>query len=103
MEGLGKSAGVAIITDVVYSTETKSLKQEQEGGGEEAKTEYESLKASIREKEKELKHLQFKGAVLVKEKELLQQFAGHVTKVHGQKKVRVHVVEFGGIIKQLLN
>ena len=92
MEGLGKSAGVAIITDVVYSTETKGLQEEeQEGGGEEAKTEYESLKASIREKEKELKHLQFKGAVLAKEKELLQQFAGHITKVHGQKKVRCGV------------
>jgi len=98
VEGLGKSAGVAIITDVVYSTETKSLKQEQEEGGEEAETEYESLKASIREKEKELKRLQFRGAVLVKEKELLRRLAGNGTKVHGQKKVRAHLMEFGGII-----
>ena len=98
MEGLSESAEKVIITDVIYSTENKTLNEEEgegggEGGGGEGGTgEYERLKGVIKEKEKELKHLQFRVEVLVKEKGLLQQFAGHVARVSSGK-VHHHVCE----------
>ena len=90
VEGLSESAEKVIITDVVYSTENKTLNEEEEGEGEgdgkeEGKGEYERLKGVIAEKEKELKHLQFSVEALVKEKGLLQQFAGHVARVSSGK------------------
>ena len=86
MEGLSESAEKVIITDVIYSTENKTLNEEEgEGGGEGGKGEYERLKGVIKEKEKELKHLQFRVEALVKEKGLLQQFAGHVARVSSGK------------------
>ena len=89
MEGLSESAEKVIITDVIYSTENKTLNEEGEeggeGGGEGGKGEYKRLKGVIKEKEKELKHLQFRVEALVKEKGLLQQFAGHVAQVSSGK------------------
>ena len=101
VEGLSESAEKVIITDVIYSTENKTLNEEREeegegegeggkGEGEGSKGEYERLKGVIKEKEKELKHLQFRSEALVKEKGLLQQFAGHVARVSSGK-VHHHV------------
>ena len=83
VEGLSGVAEPVIITDVVYATETKPLRKE--GEGEEGNGEYERLKSVIEEKQKELKHLEFKATVLEKERRLLEQFAGHVTKVSHRK------------------
>ena len=66
-----------MITDVIYSSETTS--EEQPSGSRE---EYERLRTEIREQERELQHLQFRGEVLRREKELLTQFANHVCKIH---------------------
>ena len=95
VEGLTESAEKVIITDVIYSTystDNKMLNEEEgeeEGEGEVevegGKGEYERLKGVIAEKEKELKHLQFRVEALVKEKGLLQQFAGHVAQVSSGK------------------
>ena len=87
MEGLAKCSTVAVITDVVYSSESKLLKkeeEEQEGEGGK-KAEYDGLVSEILDKERELKHLQLKVEVLAKEKELLKQFASHVSKVTSPK------------------
>ena len=62
VEGLSGVAEPVIITDVIYTTETKPL--HKEGEGEEEKGEYERLKSVIEEKQKELKHLEFKTTVL---------------------------------------
>ena len=88
VEGLSGVAEPVIITDVVYATETKPLRKE--GEGEDGNGEYERLKSVIEEKQKELKHLEFKATVLEEERRLLEQFAGHVTKV-SHRKVHVHV------------
>ena len=83
VEGLSGVAEPVIITDVIYATETKPL--HKEGEEEEGQGEYERLKSVIEEKQKELKHLEFKATVLEKERRLLEQFAGHVTKVSHSK------------------
>ena len=65
--------------------ENKRLKEQENEGEEEIKTEHESLKALIKEKEAELKHLEFRDAVLVKEKQLLRKFVSHISQTHTQK------------------
>ena len=82
VEGLSGAAGSVIITDVTYSTETKSLQVEEEGEGE---GEYVRLQGVIKEKQKELKHLVFKEAALDQEKALLNSYASHVTKVSNKE------------------
>ena len=50
-----------------------------------SKEEHKRLVAEIREEGKALCQLQFREEVLRKEKELLSQFANHVTSVHSVK------------------
>ena len=64
MEGLAKSSRVAVITNVVYSSESKILKKEKEEKEEQEqeseggkKAEYDGLVSEILDKERELKHL----------------------------------------------
>ena len=81
VEGLSEAGGKVIITDVVYSTDVKPLHRgEGEGEGE-----YETLRGVVKEKERELKYLEFKEAALAKQRTLLLKFAGHVTKVSSRK------------------
>ena len=76
-----------MIADVIYSSETTS--EEQPSGIQE---EYERLKTEIREQERELQHLQFRGEVLRREKELLTQFANHVCNVQSVKVIGIATV-----------
>jgi len=91
VEGLAKFSRVAVITDVVYSSESKILKKEEEKEEKEQeseggkKAEYDGLVSEILDKERELKHLQLKVEVLAKEKELMNQFAGHMSTVMSSK------------------
>ena len=85
VEGLSEAGVGVIITDVVYSTDTKTLQQvEEEGEGE-----YGRLKGVVREKQKELQYLDFTKEALTQEKALLQRFANHVATV-SDKKVSSH-------------
>ena len=79
VEGLSEAGGKVIITDVVYSADVKPLHR-GEGEGE-----YERLRGVVKEKERELKYLEFKEAALAKQRTLLLKFAGHVTKVSSRK------------------
>ena len=85
VEGVSGGPGSVIITDVTYSTENKCVQVEEEGEGE---GEYVRLQGVIKEKQKELKHLDFKDAALDQEKDLLNNFASHVTEV-SKKEVSV--------------
>ncbi len=68
-----------MITDVIYSSETSSSEEQPSSSSQE---EYERLKGEIKEGERERKHLQFLGEVLLRERELLAKFADHITKIH---------------------
>ena len=85
VEGLSVAAGSVIITDVTYSTEIRCVREEEEGEGE---GEFVRLQGVIKEKQRELKHLEFKDAALDQEKDLLNKFASHVTEV-SKKEVSV--------------
>ena len=88
--------GAARITDVIFNTATvtKETSDPQEEGT--SKREHEKMVEEIRERQKELKHLQLKEEVLKKEKELLSTLASHASKVQS---VKVGVAEqVGGVI-----
>ena len=72
--------GNAIITDVIYSSQTTESVSEGD-----SKEEHKRLVAEMKEEGKALRQLQFREEVLRKEKELLSQFANHVTRVHSVK------------------
>ena len=90
MEGLSGAAGPVIITDVTYSTEIRCVREEEEEEGE-GEGEFVRLQGVIKEKQKELKHLEFKDAALDQEKDLLNKFASHVTEV-SKKEVSILVI-----------
>ena len=70
--------GAAVITDVIYSSDTSETGKGVASSG--SKEEYEGLRAEIREREGELKRLRFKEEVLGRQRTLLRKFADHVSK-----------------------
>ena len=77
--------GAARITDVIFNTSmvTKETSDPQEEGT--SKREHEKMVEEIRERQKELRHLQLKEEVLKKEKELLSTLASHASQVQSVK------------------
>ena len=73
--------GAAVITDVIYSSETEPSAEAGKGvASSGSKEEYEGLQAEIREREGELRRLRFKEEVLGQQRTLLRKFADHVSK-----------------------
>ena len=73
--------GAAVITDVIYSSETEPPPEAGKGvASSGSKEEYEGLRAEIQEREGELKRLRFKEEVLGRQRTLLRKFANHVSK-----------------------
>ena len=73
--------GAAVITDVIYSSETEPPPEAGKGvASSGSKEEYEGLRAEIQEREGELKRLRFKEEVLERQRTLLRKFADHVSK-----------------------
>lgn len=70
--------------DVTYYTKQQTKKQdiadEEEEGSEDT---YKALKEEIFEKEKEIKYLSFRCEVLQKQKDMLKEFANHVSSLKG--------------------
>ena len=100
--------GSAVITDVIYSSKTTTDDKVQTTAG--SKEEYEAVKVSmycfpcsqqssigvslvmqeeLKQCREELKHLEFREQVLNKEKDLLAQFANHVSTIHSMKVIDV--------------
>ena len=75
--------GQAKILDVIYSTKEEK-KEIDETEGEDV---YKGLVEQIKEKEKELKHLQFREEAIEKQKELLERYAKHVVQIEKLGKV----------------
>ena len=69
---------------MTYYTKQQTKKQDtaddEEEGSEDA---YKALKEEIFEKEKELKYLGFRCEVLRKQKDMLKEFANHVSSLKG--------------------
>ena len=89
VEGEGK----AKITEIIFnaSTVTKETSGSQEEDGS-SKREHEKMVEEIRERQKELKHLQLKEEVLKKEKELLSTLASHASQVQSVKVGRLAIL-----------
>lgn len=77
--------GAATILDVIYQTTEEKQKEVVEAGAECGEDVYKAVMATVREKEKEVKQLQFRQGVLLKQELLLKTFAEQVCHVHLEK------------------
>ena len=81
--------GSATILDVIYST--KQEKTEEDSNKIESENIHKSLVQQIKEKDKEIKHLEFRQTAIEKQKELLGRYSKQVIEIEQElKKVRIH-------------
>ena len=77
--------GSAIVLDVTYDTKSEKKELDKEG----SEDSYKAIMDQVKEKIRELKHMEFRQEAIEKQREMLKQFVKHVVDIEKQdEKVR---------------
>ena len=83
-----ESQGSAIVLDVTYNTKAETKELDKEG----SEDSYKSIMEQVKEKGKELHHMEFRQEAIKKQRQMLKQFVKQVVDIEKQdEKVRVYM------------
>ena len=83
-----ESQGSAIVLDVTYNTKAETKELDKEG----SEDSYKSIMEQVKEKGKELNHMEFRQDAVKKQRQMLKQFVKQVVDIEKQdEKVRVYM------------